>query len=163
MGGENVKNNNRKIMQVLQLIKILNKSKNHNKEHSRCCTVFFSCSSSGAQNASVINQQNQLLAPNSLSLFVFCLFKSFISFLRCLVSCLFVLYAYFLSLSFCLTADIRHLRRFVRDDHFFFLLQTKQKNCVVIFRFFSSSLSLRYYFSLRSHLYLPKKQKQQQL
>jgi hypothetical protein len=71
------------------------------------------------------------------------------------VSCLFVLYA---SLFF-LIADIRHLRRFVRDDRFSFLLywyKTKQLCCNFRFLFF-----LLYpfvgTFSLRSHLYLPEK------
>jgi len=65
---------------------------------------------------------------------------------RCLVSCLFVLlYAFLFSSSFVsLTADIRHLLRFVRWTSFcFFFFQ--QNNSVVISRwFFFASLSFHF-------------------
>jgi len=76
-------------------------------------------------------------------------------FLLSVVLCLVYLFSMrfpFVSL-FLLTADIRHLRRFVRDDHFFspLLVQAKQKNCVVIFVFFSSlSLSLLLFITISS-------------
>jgi hypothetical protein len=124
-----VKNNNRKIMQVLQLIKI-HKSKNHNKEHSRCCTVFFSCFLPvHKMHLSSTSKTNFWLPTLSLS---FCFLSLQIFYFVSPLSCvLFIcsLCVFFVSL-FCLTADIRHLRRFVRDDHFFF--SYKQNKRIVL-------------------------------
>lgn len=141
-----------KIMQLLQLIKIHKiQRKSQHPQSSWCCTVFWKkIFFSFATNRFFYHLSLSL----SLSLFVvvvrflrcttiasvslpakkqhFSFFLSFVSsklLFRCLVFCLLFLYL-------CLTADIRHFRRFVRWAFVF------------SFRFLSLSLSVFFFFVL---------------
>lgn len=145
-----------KIMQMLQLIKIhKTKRKSQQRNHSRCCTVFLNKSFFLfiALFCTFFFFANSLFSFSLfllLLLFIFFVFRCtkiasvycqqknniFLSasniLFRCLVSCLF---SFYVSLFLSHTADIRHIRRFVRwtfGSLFVFIFQTKSTRLIVL-------------------------------